>query len=1077
MIYPVLDDAMTPHYRNRIALQIGMADPYWVQVRDAIVRHANQRNLELVSLSIDADLLLNPAKAEEIFEELQVQQVQALICNSVAEALVHKVTAQHIPVIDASESFIECPLFTSRRGLYDAAFAVGQWLNERIPDQANVLVVGCYDDMGQSRLQGITDSLRMRNVTLLHVPTTWLYSEAFVLVKTWLASWHGPIHAVFGLSDSLAMAGRDVLAQHQRLTPDIVITGINGDALALADISRGRMHMTVETVVDSFAVQMIDLALIGISTGELPATYDPPRRIIDHTNVHQVAMDKLISLAELPSQLVGFNRQREQQRMRQLETSLAITQRVGGILDHQHLMREISELVQTIYGYHRVMLWRFNANGELVGANYQSVQLRSTPLIAALRDQAPVFIPDALHSQRFAPDDEYPTTRTRLILPIRVNTQIVGLVDLQSDEAIPHSRDEIDGLQLVADQIGIALQNIDLYQAAKHAQQVAEQADLLKTRLLANVSHELRTPLHIILGYSQLLITDPQPHGVVLGDEIRHDLRTIQHSAEHLIHLINDLLDVSRAEINELVLYPEMTDIYGLLISLFGELRHTFKRNDVLWRHVLPANLPLMYIDANRVRQIITNILSNAAKFTMHGEIVLGAHVEPPYLHIWVKDSGIGIPSDQHDRIFEPFVTIEQPHARRAGVGLGLTITRRLVALHRGILTVESTEGEGSIFHCYLPLRGLATDQPVVTITEQPAVMVVLGLHSTTSVTISALADSLKLPIYHAQSSVELDSLMVQLSPTVIVWDTAMQLPDEVSLLNWIQAHPQLGHIPFLIYDSRHSDSQTPILQKPVNNSQFVEAVRMLVMHHQTPQSQVLIVDDDATMHELYRNLLVSQSPTVAIQSCMNGAHAQHLLSQGYMPNLIVLDLMMHDFDGFALLEWIRAQPQFAQVPVLVISGKVLTREEIQRLQYPNTMVRPKLGSDPTNLQDALMQLLGNPHTNPPHLGTAARQAMAFIQQHYMQRITREQIAHAAGVSESYLTQVFQHELGMTPWVYLTRFRVAHACALLRNTDDSITDIAVSVGFDDPGYFSKVFRGEIGKTPREFRQHATTQNA
>jgi AraC-like DNA-binding protein len=480
-----------------------------------------------------------------------------------------------------------------------------------------------------------------------------------------------------------------------------------------------------------------------------------------------------------------------------------------------------------------------------------------------------------------------------------------------------------------------------------------------------------------------------------------------------------------------------------------------------------------MYVDANRVRQIITNILSNAAKFTAHGHIVLGAQVEPPYLHMWVTDSGIGIPSAHQERIFEPFVTSEQAHARRAGVGLGLTITRRLVALHRGILTVESTEGQGSTFHCYLPLRGLATDQPVVSISDQPSVMLVLGTYSDAYTSITALAESLKLPMHYAQTVAEIDALMMQVMPNVLVWDTATQLNDEDTLLGWIQSHPQLGHIPFLIYDSQHLGGQTPILQKPLHNKQFVETVRLLATQQQTAHAQVLIVDDDATMHALYSELLVAHASTTSVQSCMNGEQAQRLLSQGYMPNLIVLDLVMPDYDGFALLAWIREQPQFAHVPVLVISGKVLTRDEIQQLQYPNTMVRPKLGSDPANLQTALMQLLANPHTNPPHLGTAARQAMAFIQQHYMHRITREQIANAAGVSESYLTQVFQHELGMTPWIYLTRFRVAHACALLRNTDESVTDVAVAVGFDDPGYFSKVFRGETGMTPREFRQQTS----
>lgn len=1062
---------MTPRYR--IALQVGMADPYWVQVREAIVRHAHQQNIELVSLSIDANHLLNPAQADEIFEELQVQHVQALICNSAAEDLVRKVTAHHMPVIDASESFISCPLFTSRRGLYDAAFAVGIWLNDRLPPQAHVLVIGGYDEMGMSRLQGIADALRITDTQMTHVSSTWFYDDAYAKLTAWVPSWSGPIHAVFGLSDSLAMAARDVLAHHHLLLPDTVVTGVNGDPLALADISRGRMHMTVETVVDSFAAQMIELAIRGIQTGHLPDTYDPPRRIIDRTNVDQVALDKLISLAELPNQLVGVSRQREQQRMRQLETSLAITQRVGGILDHQQLLHEFSDLIKTIYGYNRVMLWRYNSDGELVGLHAQAVSLRSgSPLAMALHTNAPVFIPDALASQRFVRDDEYPTTRTRVVLPIRVNTQIVGLMDLQSDNAMPHSRGEIDGLQLVADQIGIALQNIDLYQAAKQAQYAAEQADSLKTRLLANVSHELRTPLHIILGYSQLLVTEPLPHGIDIGDEIRNDIRTIQRSAEHLIHLINDLLDVSRAEINELILYPEMTNIHLLLATLFDELHQTFQRDSVTWRCELPADLPLMYVDATRVRQIMTNIVSNAAKFTSNGAIILGARMEPPYLHMWVKDTGVGIARSQQDRIFDPFVTLEQAQVRRGGVGLGLAITRRLVALHRGILTVESDEGQGSTFHCYLPLRGLATDQPVLPPSDNDQCILVLGALSS-SHAMHGLADVLKAPLRVAHTITEIEQVIDQIYPAVIVWDTATPLSDEPSLLNWIQSHPQLGHIPFLVYDTQRTLIPTPILQKPVQNRQFVEMIRVVATQHQMQQPQLLIVDDDATMHTMYRELLAQQSPTITIHSCMNGNEAQQLLANGYIPSLIVLDLVMPQYDGFALLSWIRSQPQLAHVPVLVISGKVLTRAEIQQLHYPNTMVRPKLGSDPANLQTALMQLLVNPHTNPPHLGTAARQAMAFIQQAYMQRISREQIAHAAGVSESYLTQVFQNELGMTPWVYLTRYRVAQAGLRLRTTEDSVTDIALSVGFDDPGYFSKVFRNETGMTPREFRQQTT----
>jgi light-regulated signal transduction histidine kinase (bacteriophytochrome) len=120
------------------------------------------------------------------------------------------------------------------------------------------------------------------------------------------------------------------------------------------------MHMTVETVIDPFAAQMIDLAIYGIQNQQLPATYDPPRRVIERHNAAQIAVEKLVSFADLTNQLVGVNRQSEQRRLRQIETSIAITQRVGSILEHSQLINEISALIRLNYGYDRVLLWRFD---------------------------------------------------------------------------------------------------------------------------------------------------------------------------------------------------------------------------------------------------------------------------------------------------------------------------------------------------------------------------------------------------------------------------------------------------------------------------------------------------------------------------------------------------------------------------------------------------------------------------------------------------------------------------------------------------------------------------------------------
>jgi YesN/AraC family two-component response regulator len=231
-----------------------------------------------------------------------------------------------------------------------------------------------------------------------------------------------------------------------------------------------------------------------------------------------------------------------------------------------------------------------------------------------------------------------------------------------------------------------------------------------------------------------------------------------------------------------------------------------------------------------------------------------------------------------------------------------------------------------------------------------------------------------------------------------------------------------------------------------------------------------VIVDDHPQMHTLYQSIITRTFTNATCISCFDGIQARTLLEKITCPQAIILDLVMPEGDGFELLAWIRNNERLQTVPVIIISGKVLTRNEIQRLNYPNTIMRPKIGGTIDDIDQLLHSITRGAALNPPHLSSVARIAMRYIQQHSTQRLSREQIAQVAGVSESYLTQVFQQELGITPWVYLTRYRIAHACQLLREKTDSITDIAVAIGFDDPGYFSKVFRNEIGLSPQRIPQ-------
>ncbi len=1067
---------MTSELRYRIALQIGVPDPYWVQVREALLRQAQSMHCEILTLTTASEGLREVSNVAQIYEELRVQQVHALICNSIDASLLSLLRSSAIPVIDASESAVKSSLYTSRRGLYDAAYDIGIWLHGKLPDAATVLVVGGFDEMGLSRLAGISAAFAgMPQVNVIHISCEWQYEDGYQAVAEWLTK-HSDDHvdAVVGLSDSLALGGRDSLSHAfpDRTRP--LVCGINGDPLALADISRGRMDVTIETMLDSFADDMLRLALQGIKTRMLPDSYDPQRRLIDARNVGEVALEKLISLAELPTRLMGVNRQREYERVRQLETSLAITQQVGSIFEHDALITAVSALVREYYGYDSVTIWRFDGDGNLMSNTTSNVQLRGTPLAAALAEERAIYIPDTHSSMRFAQSAHNPNTRTRIVLPVRFNDTVTGLLDLQNTTLLAHVRGEIDGLQLVANQIGIALQNIDLFQAARHAQYVAEQADSLKTRLLANVSHELRTPLHIILGYSQLLITDPQPHGIAIGDEVRGDIITIQRSAEHLVLLINDLLDLSRAEIDELVLFPEQTDLETILESSFTELMNTLDKPGVSWQSVIPEPLPLVHVDPTRMRQILFNLLGNAAKFTARGSITLGALPEPPYVHIWVKDTGVGIAPAQQETIFEPFVTIEGIDTPHSGVGLGLAIARRLVALHRGILTVESAIEKGSTFHLYLPVRSLEGDiAPPHNPNLRPAIAI-LGDEGVIPPAVQCMAQRTAATVAHIPSVAAAADMVDSFSPIAVVWDTSTPFREEEVVLRHIHSDPVLSRVSFFVYDKAHRRDTLSIVQKPFRTAQFTDALAIVATQPPGTRPHIVIIDDDKRLHDLYREIIVRALPNALLTSCLDGSQLGDTLNGVPAPTMFILDLVMPIQDGFMTLDWIRSQPDYERVPVVVLSGKVLTRAEVQKLQYPQTVLRPKVGNTSQGMTELLRQIIGSGLANTPHLSTAARHALAYMQKKYAERLSRERIAAEAGVSESYLTQVFQNELGVTPWTYLARYRVAKACHALLASDDSITDIAISVGFDDPGYFSKVFRSEMGMTPREYRSRTNS---
>ena len=287
-----------------------------------------------------------------------------------------------------------------------------------------------------------------------------------------------------------------------------------------------------------------------------------------------------------------------------------------------------------------------------------------------------------------------------LAAPITGRGRRIGVLAVMGRRAPLFASDDLDLVQLLAEQAAIVLDGARLYGDLASANQDLSQATKVKSEFLANMSHELRTPLNAILGFSGLL--SEQLAGS-MNDKQNRFLRNISEAGEHLLDLINDVLDLSRVEAGKLELRPEVLTLDLLLEPVVAAARTAARDRGVLFEVRAPSAAPL-FLDPTRVRQVLFNLVSNAVKFTSGGgHVTLTAAVEGRELCLDVADTGVGIPVEARDRVFGVFERFHEGSSDAAGTGLGLALTKRLVEQMNGSIGFESEEGNGTTFSVRLP--------------------------------------------------------------------------------------------------------------------------------------------------------------------------------------------------------------------------------------------------------------------------------------------------------------------------------------------------------------------------------------
>ena len=719
----------------RVGFGVRPGDPFWVLVRESVQQRAQELDLTLVPVALPEFTHADDSIIDTI-EELKAQELGALIMQVLPERFLLAILNEGVPVVCSEDTLLTHPLLVSVHGLAQAAIMAADYLAGELNGHGHVLMVGASEDTSPTalgRIEGFRSVLaRYPDMCCTHAGRGWTYDQGFESLledrDQWVGGFAGShIHAIFGISDSLALAGRDAARALGMLDSRTLVVGINGDPLALAAIQTGTMHATVETSPERLGADLAEYGLRAALREPLPDHFAYVFELVTAKNIAAVATRKLLAIAQIPSRLVNVNFMLEQQRITQMRTSIELNQRVGSILDPDELLAEMAEIIRVRYEYAHAQLFVWS-HGERTLVRVQERRADTEPLViplaqsgalghALLRNQV-VHIPDVPNSKRFVPDARWPALQSRVILPVHVGGRIVGVLDLHSQHRTLRNQAELDALQILADELGTAMRNAELYAQAIQARADAVQAGLLRSRLFAHVSHQLRTPLNVILGYCQAALEAAGSNEDMPAGRLVEDLQYIEHSGFDLRRLTDDLLDLAQAEAGMLQLHKQLSDPKYLLEEIFVTATRAWANDThVRWRLQAPSQLPPVLLDPVRLRNALVNLLDNAAKHTAHGQIVLGVERFDTRLHVWVQDTGCGMSPETLLRVRRNMLHGVGSSSLRAmdaeRLGLGLAVAYHVISLHGGDLQIDSSEGRGTTCHLFLPLTDDAAAQGV----------------------------------------------------------------------------------------------------------------------------------------------------------------------------------------------------------------------------------------------------------------------------------------------------------------------------------------------------------------------------
>jgi signal transduction histidine kinase/CheY-like chemotaxis protein len=478
---------------------------------------------------------------------------------------------------------------------------------------------------------------------------------------------------------------------------------------------------------------------------------------------------------------------------------------------------------------------------------------------------------------------------------------------------------------------------------ANNLRHAAEEERRIKEQFVANVSHELRTPLNMVIGFCEMILKSPETYAAEgvkkLPANLLADLQVVLRNSQHLSSLIDDVLDLSQIEAGQMALVKEWVEIPGVVDAAVTAVRPLYESKHLSLAAEIDPELPRVFCDRTRIREVLLNLLSNAGRFTTEGGVSIRVWCEPDGVLFSVADTGPGISAEDRGKLFQPFQQLD-PSIRRkhGGTGLGLNISKSFVELHEGKMWVESQQGKGTTFFFRLPLEPPAVApagvsrwvNPYITyqartrrpfhpeVDRRPRALVVEG---------GAILQRLftrylpNMEILHAVSLTEARE-MLQKTPAHMV--VINQQPGEEHLAELIAAAlpDDTPAVMCSVADPIHyapAPDVPEMLVKPITQEVLLSALDKLSVS--SPVQSILLVEDEPDAQKLFVRMLTSAGRGYRVARAGNGAQALRMLTRQSF-DVILLDLVMPEMDGYQFLRLRGEDPRLQSIPVILISAQ-----------------------------------------------------------------------------------------------------------------------------------------------------------